>query len=206
MTIKKLNKQEEKAIIGEIINKELLAFKSALLGYGTSRAVFSYGKDKVVKIALDEGGITQNRNELNFVRTFGDEYVASIFAYSDNILIAEKLVAVYDGNDIEDAYWYYNDYGESDNSDGGFSGRELADIVDTVDFINNAIDYTTDNYQLGEDKHGKFKAYDYGYLSGMEFNSQVGSMNVIVDDGKLTTELNFLYCQLDEAQKQIWLK
>lgn len=199
--MKKLTKQEEKAIIGNIIEKELLAFKSLLLGYGTSRAVFNYGKDKVVKIALDEGGITQNKNEVNFVENFGDECVASIFGYSDNILIAEKLIT-YDLNHIEDAYCYFVNDGifDEDYSDGGFSNRELEDLVDTVDFLNSAIDYTADNYQLGQDGYGKFKAYDYGYVSKMGFNSQVGEVDRIIHDGKLITELDFLYYKLDEER------
>lgn len=157
--MKKLTNRQERRIMATVM-KNIKMF-----GNGSSRVVVPFGKDKVVKIALCESGKNQNYNEIYLFENHSNELsLAKIFSYSENIIIMERLYDTFEYFEnnkfnLIDSYnefeSYYHEYGER--------------VELQVDSIVEGLGYhwgdTHDNWQLGVDKKGNIKSYDYGFDS-----------------------------------------
>lgn len=173
--MKKLTNRQERRIMATVM-KNIKMF-----GNGSSRVVVPFGKDKVVKIALCESGKNQNQNEIYLFKNHSNELsLAKIFSYSENIIIMERLYDTFEyfennefsfiNSDSEFEY-YYHEYGER--------------VELQVDSIVEALEYhwghTDDNWQLGVDKKGNIKSYDYGFDTNGQ--NQVGYLRAYGDKG-----------------------
>ena len=155
--MKKLTDRQERRIMATVM-KNIKMF-----GNGSSRVVVPFGKDKVVKIALCERGKNQNNNEIYLFENHSNELnLATIFAYSENIIIMERLYDTFEyfennefsfiNSDSEFEY-YYHEYGE----------RVELQVDSIVEGLECHWGHTDDNWQLGVDKKGNIKSYDYGF-------------------------------------------
>lgn len=148
--MKKLTKLEELQLINELMKG------SKLIDNGSSRAVFAYGADKVVKVVCQEAGRTQNKKEVEMYERYGKKgYLAKIYAYGKNIIIMEKVDTNIENMDDEQEEQY--------------------------DMIENFLDTilgSTDCMQVGIDKYNNLVCYDYGF--DVEDSNNVGSISSII--------------------------
>lgn len=171
--MKKLTNRQERRIMATVM-KNIKMF-----GNGSSRVVVPFGKDKVVKIALCESGKKQNNNEINLFSGYGTELsLATIYAYSENLIIMERLYDIFE-------YFENNEFSFI-NSDNEFDYcyHEYGERVELqVDNIIEGLEYhwgdTDDNWQLGVDKNGNIKSYDYGFDANEK--GQVGYLRTYSD-------------------------
>ena len=197
-SIKRLTKEEERAIIDKYIKDE------NYLDAGSSRAVYleDYGAE-VVKIALSDEGRMQNKNEVEYYKEHGHTgHFAEIYAYGEFVVIME-YVDVEDGHLME-MFWdyyekeeklelddlFYEEHLEIDWEDEYYEGENLELIQRTerqyeavskifaymTDVIGN---YSADNAQIGMTGDG-YKLYDYGFNDSMDRRSQVGGISEII--------------------------
>lgn len=133
--MKTLTEKEQNKLIKKV-------FKDySFINQGSSRKVFDIGKNRVLKIAFDNGGFNQNMLEVETYQQYNNILpLAKIYAYSKNCIIMEKV-------DILDSY---DDFDE---------------INDTINDYNieDILGYTSDNQQMGRNKDGKVVMYDYGF-------------------------------------------
>ena len=148
--------------------------------------------DSVIKVSIGRGGCNQSKFEREAYETATPTQVsalANIYAYGAAIQIMEKLncdltgffenlfectgvngdgtgyyeVCVADRQDIVSGYlrWYKDD---------DLSQEYLDDLAVEFDIYLQKIFYVTgatgDNSQVGLDKNGNIKCYDYGYFKG----------------------------------------
>lgn len=159
-------KQEE-----NIINK-LLRDGVAHIGYGSSRVVFPYGKDKVIKIALTREGFNQNKAELNtYTNCDRENTLADVFCYGNIMLISEKCELVVDADSGE-----YENY-LSDLYDNG-ENDVAQTLEETISYLEENLGVTDDNFQLGRNRKGFIVSLDYGFVPDSE-DEQVGNMDEI---------------------------
>ena len=147
-----LTTHQEKVIIDKLLKR-----KAEFLNYGSSRVVFPWTDDKIVKIALTEEGIKQNKNELRvFTDCEEDDILSNIFAYGKIVLICEKCDLEVDADsDVFDEVM-------QDLYDNG--KNEIADKAQkAVDYLNNHYGHTDDNYQVGYNRKGYLVCLDYGF-------------------------------------------
>ena len=147
-----LTTHQEKVIIDKLLKR-----KTEFLNYGSSRVVFPWTDDKIVKIALTEEGINQNKNELRvFTDCKEDDILSNIFAYGEIILICEKCDLKVDAD--------FDEFDETmqDLYDNG--QKEIADKAQkAVDYLEEHYGHTSDNYQLGYNRKGYLVSVDYGF-------------------------------------------
>jgi hypothetical protein len=155
MNMFKLTEAEEITFLKDIIDNF-----SNEIGIGSSRQVFEFMSDKVIKVAADTGGINQNKREIELFRKYGRKYLAEIYAYGEYIIIMEKVETVC-ADEIIIGYEY--EYAE--NLSELLDEREYNKIISTYNFLTNVNGCTSDNYQLGIRENGDYVAYDYGYES-----------------------------------------
>ncbi len=195
----RLSKQEELNILYALNPDDFF-------GEGSSRKVFKFN-DKLVKLAIDEGGILQNKNEL-YVAQNHPELVANIYAYGDLILVVEPLdfynlyewqpfiEAVcdcgYDRVEFNDAW---NDFIDSHIVDKKQSPNQSRCRIAFELFMkaNDVLGASGDNYQMGWSKIDNcFKLYDAGFFCDEEIKvassgrsymncSQIGSIKDYTD-------------------------
>ena len=119
-----------------------------VISHGGGRLVFEHPdyRDRVIKIAMGEGGIKQNELEADVYCDYSNNYdiFAHIFGYSSLIIEMEKVEPLPDLEYIED---------EEEES-------VAWDIKYTLDDL---IGSTADNEQLGKNECGDIVAYDYGF-------------------------------------------
>jgi len=122
-SVKKLSRTEEVAILREV------AENGMYIDRGSSRAVFTYGKDKVVKIAADNQGCRQNRIEASFYERH-PHACAEVYAIGSHIIICEKVLIDEVEEDLDtmsriiNLAWNGEDY----------SDREYTEYLDSEDF------------------------------------------------------------------------
>ena len=181
-----LTSYQERKII-----EKLIIDKTSHLNYGSSRIVFPYQNDKVIKIALSDEGFRQNRAEVNtYLECDRDNTLANIFAYGHAIIIAERCEFLVDAD--EDEAW---DLINNLSDDGK---EEIADYLeDTLQYLNDRYGLTSDNYQLGKNHKGYIVSLDYGFDTFCE-QEQVGNICDLVmtnnDRAILKLALASLHC------------
>lgn len=186
--MKKLTFVEEINILKEIIDN---AYE--YVGHGSSRAVYLYG-DQIVKIALDEGGINQNKREVELFEEHGGEHLAEIYAVGKYIIVMEYIEEM-----REDAEWlmYRDDfkyiYFKRNNKvcfikRPVFLNKSDKKILAACNFLTYVNGNSSDSCQVGLSDSGAIKAFDYGYLVG-EGDSSIGSIS---DYGDYENDYAFL--------------
>lgn len=149
------SRREERELVNYLIENEN---EYELLGNGSSRVVFSNSSlSFVFKMALSEEGCTQNDIEVNLYMEQGATNFAKIYAYSDFIIVMEKV-------DVIKSDFYLQ-------PDKRPYGLTLEDIDSVVEWANDVIGYTEDNEQVGirtirleNTVEASIVLYDYGYL------------------------------------------
>lgn len=148
---------------------EILENLGDFIGNGSSRAVYEYNDDYVVKVALDKKGQFQNNAEVKKYRKYGDLHLARIQSYGKHIVVMEKV-------DMLDYYvvydiWHTERYDEYVDEDKeyyeakGINEEVFYKIKETVDALDEWNGTTSDNYQIGI-VGDRVVAYDYGFETG----------------------------------------
>ena len=148
---------------------EILENLGDFIANGSSRAVYEYNDDYVVKVALDKKGQYQNKVEVNSYRKYGDLHLARIQSYGKHIVVMEKVdkldyYVVYD-------IWHTENYDEYTGEDKEYYEAKGIDeslfykIKETVDALDEWNGTTSDNYQIGI-VGDRVVAYDYGFETG----------------------------------------
>jgi hypothetical protein len=147
-----LTTHQEKIIIDKLLKR-----KAEFLNYGSSRVVFPWTDDKIVKIALTEEGIKQNKNELRvFTNCEEDDILSNIYAYGKIVLVCEKCDLEVDADHEQ-----FNDLIQNLYNDGK---NEIANKAQSaVDYLNSHYGFTDDNYQVGYNRKGFLVCLDYGF-------------------------------------------
>lgn len=145
--------------------KKAMADDFSFLNNGSSRAVFEIDKDIVIKIAYDKKGQYQNAMEISRFRNFGSEYLATIYSYGKYVVVMEKLDVL---DDETVSYAYDEDFDKIKKYAGNEYDPEKYilysnEIIKTVDFLNENIGNSYDNYQVGISKDGRVVSFDYGF-------------------------------------------
>lgn len=196
--IRKLTKSEEQEIIDKYIKNE------NYIDAGSSRAVFHGEEGQVIKVALDEGGRTQNKHELEFYAEHGDNgYFGKIYAYGEFVIVMEYVDVTEDqclidyfwryfedsdqSSELED--WFYDEYTSLDwYSNEDQKERERIqylydEIYQIFYFLGVELgNWTSDNAQIGLTGDG-WKLYDYGYNVSSPRRTQIGSIHDAIDYG-----------------------
>lgn len=164
----RFTRQEQKDLINALLDKCHKTHLRNFIGNGGGRLVFEHPfyEDRVVKVAMGEGGVNQNKLE---IRTYLDyagcyDIFANIFGFEDLVLEMEK-VAPYDIDNLDEED-EYEDY-------------EAA--WDTKYLLDDILGETADNQQLGKNEDGKWVAYDYGYTPEFETSTQVSDIRDLAD-------------------------
>jgi hypothetical protein len=155
--MKRLSYAEEVSILKGLLEDDVEA-----IGCGSSRLVFPYGKDKVIKLAVTEEGIAQNQTEIDCFEDAPENTVAEIFSYGYLIIVAERLTDILNDNDEMDysdiEEYIRNNCEDKEQADGFVNAFEKA-----LDFLDSRFDETDDNLQIGKNSKGFYVAYDYGF-------------------------------------------
>ena len=192
--IKWLTKKEEQELIDKYIIDE------GFIDNGSSRAVFKGPTGEVVKIALDDQGRVQNKNEIDFYMNHKETgYFANISAYGEFVVIMEEL-SLHSIGLYEEFYQYYEDYNSSELLEDFFEDfyyeyiieEELDDrreeleweykkMYGMLEFMEGSLsNETADNAQIGKDREGNLKWYDYGFDTKYKVGSQVGNVGSFI--------------------------
>lgn len=166
-----LTRNEEKLILDQIVDTHM-----DFIGNGAARLVFRASQDicdkycnghaAVIKVAVGQGGMTQNQNEINCYLEHGARLsLATIYAYGTLIEIMQAVdpVECRDFLDYEDEPEAFNemlteDYGYE------FSDETAYEFLQVAYSLCDVFGYTADNGQLGIDENGCIVAYDYGFM------------------------------------------
>ena len=203
----KLTNEQQKNIL-----KELL--KGHMNDRGNARMVFQLNKEEnaevfnfvpeldteieyVVKVAIGFGGFQQNRQEYETFMREKDAPLAEIFAYSQFIVIAEKVdveedfeLADYVTEEsisepretaIEYIEWSGFDYDcESDYQD---NIQRYAQKIECIAQLHSMFGETNDNGQIGySERQGRYVAYDYGYNTNDSVDNQTSDLAYETED------------------------
>lgn len=203
----KLTNEQQKNIL-----KELL--KGDMDDRGNARMVFRLNKKEnaevfnfvpeldreleyVIKVAIGFGGFQQNRQEYETFMNEKDAPLAEIFAYSQFIVIAEK-VEVEEDFDLADyvtednssepreaaiEYMEWNDYTYSCESDYQDDVERFAQKIACIAQLHSMFGETGDNGQIGYSKRQKrYVAYDYGYNVKDRVDNQTSNLACETED------------------------
>lgn len=162
----------------------ILDDKYPFIDNGSSRAVYEFDNGIILKLALDDGGKTQNDKEIELYWQLGGEYLADIYAYGDSIILMEEVDIYY--KNLRD--WYIDDLDFWGDDEHEFTEEEIDNIHNTISVIEDYLGGTADNDQIGYSyKKGKFVSYDYGFEVENKQNS-IGSMHDYVYDDEYFEE------------------
>ena len=167
--------QEQKDLINKLIER------GRVINNGGGRLVFEHPdyEDRVVKIAMGEGGIVQNTAEADIYYTYSESYdvFANIYGHSELIVEMEKVEPFPDDLDYLE---------EGEERDKAWRLKFLLD-----DLIGD----TADNEQLGLNECGEIVAYDYGYSPEKNCSEQTSELRDCYFD--VDEYLSNLICILD---------
>lgn len=141
MKAKRLSNTQERALLQRILKR------GTLIGSGSSRLVFLDPQNPqwIVKIAVGNCSLRQNKNEVALWQQYGDEgYLARIKEYGNFCVVMERLPYI-----IE-----YGDY-------SSYAAKQK--IRHAYRWLESTVGYTVDNQQLGRTHDGRWVAYDYGF-------------------------------------------
>lgn len=141
-TVIELTREEEEAIINSLTYEDFI-------DCGTSRAVYKFKEDYVVKVAMSYGGVNQNYIEKTYFNDIGNEYLANLYAHGMIINIMERVTDC----------TYYDSWGHD------FTPEEEEEVSNLIDIVNDFTEYDgEDNKQIGfSHRLNAWVVYDYGY-------------------------------------------
>lgn len=175
--MKKLTRAEEREYI-----KGIIEGKYPFLGYGSTRATYQLDENRVIKVTMDKKYIGQHETEIELFDLEGSEFLAKIFEYGEQVIIAEKVL-VADGEVWDDFSYFWERYcGRTMPIATKDGRRKIGGIVligpillekldnninpfDEYDLVSEFLtshDINDDGGQFGYTKNGKLVAYDYG--------------------------------------------
>lgn len=186
---------------------------------GSSRKVFKFN-DKLVKLAVDDGGRLQNKNEIYMAQNYPN-LVANIYAYGDLILVVEPLDFYnedewkpfineiceygYDEGEFTEVWTdFMNDYIDDDDDECKLNQTSCKLAFDLLSQANGVLGITLDNAQMGWSKiNNCFKLYDAGFFndedikvasSGRNYKnfSQIGSIQEYTEAEAIEMAIKFL--------------
>jgi len=148
--MRELTIKEEYELLQELIRDDV-----DFINNGSSRAVFEFDTNRIVKVAMDKQGRRQNKNEIELFRAAGNDYLAEIYAYGRFIIVMEQVEAEC-MEDMLDVY-YENDF-------FNYKDKEIERVSEVINFLSEHTGETDDNFQLGWSlKRNLLVSYDYGY-------------------------------------------
>jgi len=148
--MRELTMKEEYELLQELIRDDI-----DFINNGSSRAVFKFDTNRVVKVAMDRQGRRQNKNEIDLFRIAGNDYLAEIYAYGRFLLVMEE-VSAQSMEDMLDVFY--------ENQFFDYEDREIERVSEVIDFLSEHTGETDDNFQLGWSlKRNLLVCYDYGY-------------------------------------------
>lgn len=146
--------------------KLLKLLKNAkLVGNGSSRLVFidPRNRNRVVKVAVGAASFRQNKLEIKLWNETQCSHLAQIYEYGKFVVVMERMVTTYD----EDSF--YEEYDE-DAEDAEFYHRG----IDVINWLEEELGSSGDNYQIGLNALDEWKAYDYGFDPEIGAREQCG--------------------------------
>jgi hypothetical protein len=159
--MRKLTLDEEILILEKVKGKDYIH-------RGSSRAVYSFEDNMVIKIARDVQGINQNRKEVSTWRkvcgTPDAGFFAEIYFYGRRVVIMERLECV----DYEELQYIIEDEDWSSLSEMEEKKKLFRKMEQAIFTICDYIGDTSDIYQLGTSLDGCVKIYDYGFAHSSE--------------------------------------
>jgi len=148
--MRELTIKEEYELLQELIRDDV-----DFINNGSSRAVFKFDTNRVVKVAMDRQGRRQNKNEIDLFRIAGNDYLAEIYAYGRFLLVMEE-VSAQPMEDMLDVFY--------ENQFFDYEDREIERVSEVINFLSEHTGETDDNFQLGWSlKRNLLVSYDYGY-------------------------------------------
>ena len=135
--------------------KLLKLLKNAkLIGNGSSRLVFIDPRDsnRVVKVAIGAASFRQNKLEVKLWNETQCKHLAQIYEYGKFIVVMERMMETYD----EDSF-----YDACDPDSESYEFFKLG--ANVVNWLEEELGSTADNYQIGTNANNEWKAYDYGF-------------------------------------------
>lgn len=143
---RKISNLQERKLLRQLKNAELIS-------NGSSRLVFidPRNENRVVKVAIGACALRQNRFEIQLWNSRRDERLARIYEYGVFTVTMEKIECTFDDDDLEDE-----------------------EGLRVVEWLNEILGETSDNFQIGCNADGEFKAYDYGFDPQFRSWEQVG--------------------------------
>lgn len=155
---RKLSNLQERKLLKSLKNAKLI-------GNGSSRLVFIHPRYSsfVVKVAVGANSFRQNKLEVKLWNETQSKHLARIYAYGKFVVIMERMVSTYD----EDSF--YEEYNE-DGEDAEFYHRG----IDVINWLEERLGSSGDNYQIGVNGFNEWKAYDYGFDPEIGAREQCG--------------------------------
>lgn len=160
-------------------------------------------KDYVVKIAMGQGGMSQNMAEVEtYIRYADDGFLATIYQAGRYCLIMEAVETdcwydlAEEISSFETRYEDADNYAEGNNIE--YNERDNK-VIDTIGYLADIFGSTSDNGQVGWTKDGRCVAYDYGFYVEKGCNSQTSLLRDMCDEEIVRDNyLNGLICILAE--------
>ena len=156
MSIKRMSKSDEIAYLRDA--DSIYNF----LGNGSSRAVYSLGNGKCIKVAYDIKGQYQNHIEIELFKKFGNKHLAEIYSYGKYIVVMEEVDVM--DSDAEYILCSIEEYDEYD-------AVIVKSLLATHQFLCEELGDSADNFQVGLRNGSEVVSYDYGYESGSNYLS-----------------------------------
>lgn len=160
MKAKKLSNLQERKLLKLLKNAELI-------GNGSSRIVFidPRNSNRIVKVAIGANSFRQNKLERKLWNSTEDKRLARIYEYGRFVIVMERMVQTFDEDSLYEEFYGCDDDVMYD------AGMEV------VGWLQDLLGETSDNYQIGLNEDGDFKAYDYGFDPEHPSYTQCGEAN-----------------------------
>ena len=139
MKVTKMSSVKERKLLRQILKK------GEILGIGSSRVTFLHPQNPnlVVKIAFGANAYRQNKLEVEtFKNANEDAPLAIIESYGNYCVVMEKMEVAYDR---DDAY------------------AKQKKTAEAAEYLEELFGDTSDNWQIGRTKDGRYVSYDYGF-------------------------------------------
>lgn len=145
---------------------EILENLGNFIANGSSRVVYDYNNNYVVKVALDEKGQYQNSVEVRNYHDYGDTHLARIQSYGEYTIVMEKIdeldcclvVDIWESEDYDEFIDKKSHRHKNENIDEDLFYK----IQETIGALEEWNGSTEDNYQIGT-VGNRIVAYDYGF-------------------------------------------
>ena len=158
MKARKLSNLQERKLLKLLKNAQLI-------GNGSSRLVFIDPRDskRIVKVAIGAASFRQNKLEVKLWNETQSSHLAQIYEYGRFVVVMERMMETYDEDSFYEAY---------DPDSENYEFFKLGAKV--VNWLEEELGSTADNYQIGLNANDEWKAYDYGFDPDQDSSLQCG--------------------------------